>query len=66
MALLQGLSRRFWYLHYKEAADMPLAARLHAEVARAIARGEVEAAKKASDRLVDYIENFARATVGLD
>jgi len=66
MALLQGLSRRFWYLHYKEAADMPLAARLHAEVARAIARGEVEAAKHASDRLVDYIEDFARATVGLE
>jgi len=66
MALLQGLSRRFWYLHYKEAADMPLAARLHAEVARAIAGGEVEAAKRASDRLVDYIESFARATVGLD
>lgn len=66
MALLQGLSRRFWYLHYKEAADMPLAARLHAEVARAIARGEVEAAKHGSDRLVDYIEDFARATVGLE
>lgn len=66
MALLQGLSRRFWYLHYKEAADMPLAARLHAEVARAIARGEIEAAKRGSDRLVDYIEDFARATVGLE
>ena len=66
MSLVQGLSRRFWYLHYREAADMPLAARLHADVARAIARGEGEAAGRASDALVDYIEDFARATVGID
>jgi DNA-binding GntR family transcriptional regulator len=66
MSLVQGLSRRFWYLHYREAADMPLAARLHADVARAIARGEGEAAGSASDALVDYIEDFARATVGID
>jgi len=66
MSLVQGLSRRFWYLHCREAADMPLAARLHADVARAIARGEGEAAGRASDALVDYIEDFARATVGID
>jgi DNA-binding GntR family transcriptional regulator len=65
-SLMQGLSRRFWYLHYKEAADMPLAARLHAEVARAIARGDGETAGHASDVLVDYIKDFARATVGID
>jgi len=65
-SLMQGLSRRFWYLHYKEAADMPLAARLHAEVARAIARGDGDAAGRASDALVDYIQDFARATVGID
>ena len=66
MSLVQGLSRRFWYLHYREAADMPLAARLHADVARAIALGDGEAAGRASDTLVDYIEDFARATVGID
>jgi DNA-binding GntR family transcriptional regulator len=66
MSLVQGLSRRFWYLHYREAADMPLAARLHADVARAIARGDGDAAGSASDALVDYIEDFARATVGID
>jgi DNA-binding GntR family transcriptional regulator len=26
MKLLQGLSRRFWYMHYREAADLPLCA----------------------------------------
>ena len=66
MSLVQGLSRRFWYLHYKEAADMPLAARLHADVARAIARGNRDAAGRASDALIDYIESFARATIGID
>ena len=39
MKLLQGLSRRFWYMHYREAADLPLCARLHANQARAIAAG---------------------------
>jgi hypothetical protein len=25
MGLIQGLSRRFWYSHYREVADLPLA-----------------------------------------
>ena len=62
MTLMHGLSRRFWYVHYREVADLPLAARLHAEVARAVAAGDGEAAAGAADRLVDYIEAFARAT----
>ena len=61
--LMNGLSRRFWYVHYKEAADLPLCARLHASVARAIANGDPEQASAASDRLVDYVETFTRATV---
>jgi DNA-binding GntR family transcriptional regulator len=65
MKLLQGLSRRFWYLHYKEAADLPLCAQLHAEQARAIAKGEPTRAAKASDNLLDYIASFTRATVNV-
>jgi DNA-binding GntR family transcriptional regulator len=64
MGLLHGLSRRFWYQHYKQVADLPLAARLHAEVAEAIAERKATAAAKASDKLVDYIESFARQTIG--
>src|SRR5215510_13281413 len=63
MKLLQGLSRRFWYMHYREAADLPLCARLHANQARAIAQGNGEAAARASDKLMDYVETFTRATV---
>jgi DNA-binding GntR family transcriptional regulator len=66
MALINGLSRRFWYIHYRQVADLPLAARLHADVARAVSRGDEDAAAAASDRLVDYIEAFARATLDSD
>jgi DNA-binding GntR family transcriptional regulator len=65
MKLLQGLSRRFWYMHYREAADLPLCARLHANQARAIAEGNADAAARASDKLMDYVENFTRGTVSV-
>ncbi len=63
MSLMHSLSRRFWYLHYKQAADMPLTAKLHADIARAIAAGGEERAAKASDRLLNLIEKFTRSTV---
>ncbi len=63
IGLLHGLSRRFWYVHYKEAADLPLCARLHAELARRIAEGDPDGAAEACDRLIDYVETFTRATV---
>ena len=65
MRLLQGLSRRFWYMHYREAADLPLCARLHANQARAIAKGDADAAGRASDKLMHYVESFTRATVSV-
>jgi len=63
MSLMHGLSRRFWYIHYKEAADMPLTAKLHADIARAIADKDEERAASASDKLLDVIEKFTRDTV---
>jgi DNA-binding GntR family transcriptional regulator len=66
MSLMHSLSRRFWYIHYKKAADMPVTAKLHADIARAIADGDEERAVKASDRLLDNIEKFTRDTVGTD
>jgi DNA-binding GntR family transcriptional regulator len=63
MGLMHGLSRRFWYQHYRESGDLPLSARLHAEVADAIAKRDADAAAKASDRLLDYIESFTRKTI---
>jgi DNA-binding GntR family transcriptional regulator len=66
MALMHSLSRRFWYIHYKQAADMPVTAKLHADIARAIAEGDEEKAARASDRLLDEVEKFTRDTVSTD
>ncbi len=66
IGLMHGLSRRFWYMHYKEAADLPLTARLHAKLARRIAGRDPDGAAAASDKLIDYVETFTRATVGTD
>ncbi|WP_336490150.1 GntR family transcriptional regulator [Methylobacterium nigriterrae] len=63
LANMAGLSRRFWYQHYKQAADLPLSANLHADVCEAIAKRDGKAAEAASDSLIDYIESFARKTL---
>lgn len=63
MRLMHGLSRRFWYVHYKQAADLPETARLHAAIADAIARADVDGAGQAIDRLLDLMEQFTKATV---
>ncbi len=63
MGLMHGLSRRFWYFHYKEVADLPLCARLHADLARSIWQRDATQAAAASDRLMDYIEDFTRASL---
>lgn len=65
MSLMHSLSRRFWYIHYKQAADMPLTAKLHADIARAIAAGDEEKAARASDKLLDVIEKFTRDTTDI-
>ena len=63
MGLMNALSRRFWYQHYQEVADLPLAAKLHAAVAEAVAEKKPKIAASASDKLIDYIEDFARKTI---
>ncbi|MDY0881603.1 GntR family transcriptional regulator [Dongia soli] len=64
--LMSGLSRRFWYQHYKQALDLPRCAGLHAGLAEAIAGGDGDAAAAKSDALVDYIQEFTRATLEED
>lgn len=66
MGMMTSLSRRFWFLHYRQAADLPLTARLHAACAQAIADGDEAAAADASDALQDTIERFTRATVSAE
>ena len=66
MSLMHSLSRRFWYIHYKQAADMPLTAKLHADIARSIGAGNEAAAGKAMDKLLDTVAKFTRDTVTTD
>ena len=66
MRSLNGLSRRFRYQHYKQAADLPKMAKLHADEASAIASGRLARAQAASDSLIDYVEEFTRATTEVD
>ncbi len=65
MGLMHGLSRRFWFMHHGHVADLPVAAERHANLARAIAGGDGEAAARASDGLLDYIESITRAALDI-
>ncbi len=63
MALTHGQSRRFWFHHHRDVGDLDLCARLHAQLASSICDGDEEKAMAASDTLLDYVENFTRATL---
>jgi len=63
IAPAHAMSRRFYFLHYRKTHDMPVAARYHADVIRAIALGDETRAGSAADRLMDYVEELTRATV---
>lgn len=64
MAVVKGLSRRFWVLHHEKHGDVEQMARCHQAVAAAIAAGDPEAAEQAVSRLVDYVETFTLRVVG--
>jgi DNA-binding FadR family transcriptional regulator len=63
---MQGLSRRFWFANYRAAANLPETVRLHANIARAIAEADEEAAQKGIEALLDNVEEFTRATLDSD
>ena len=57
-----AMSRRFYYLHHRQARDLATATRHHSAVIRAVATGDEKRAAEASDKLMDYVEEFTRAT----
>lgn len=63
ISLMAGLSRRFWFMHYRHAGDLSEIARLHADIASAVAAGNAAVAAAATDTLLDYIESITRAAV---
>jgi DNA-binding GntR family transcriptional regulator len=63
IASAHAMSRRFYFLHYSRAHDLPVAARHHTNVIRAVALGEEARASAASEALMDYVEQLTRDTV---
>ena len=63
IGLIHGLARRFWFVHFKTIANMPLCSSLHANLARKVAQGDPETASTAVDALMDYLEEFTRETL---
>jgi len=61
---LYSHSRRFWYC-YRHGGDLIESASLHWKLMNAVADGDAEAASKASDALIDHMEQFTRAALDL-
>lgn len=62
IAPIQAQTRRFWYLYFERFGDLARVSNLHAEIARAIAYNNEDEAIAASDRLVDYVEEYTTRT----
>lgn len=63
IAPIQAQTRRFWYLYFTRFGDLPRVCTLHAAVADAVARNAENEAGEASDRLIDYVEEYTRKTL---
>jgi DNA-binding GntR family transcriptional regulator len=61
---LYSHSRRFW-CSFQRPGDLAKLANHHAEVMLAVAEGNEEKAAAASDALIDYVEAFSKAAIGL-
>ena len=59
MQLITTLNRRYWFMHHGRTLPGE-GVEHHVEIARAIARGDAEAAAGAAGRLLDYIESWPR------
>ena len=59
----RALARRFWVQHNRGTDDFVLSASLQADVCTALAEGDEEAAVAANDKLLEYVEDFTRATL---
>lgn len=61
--IVQGLSRRFWFAHHGQFADLNDAAQLHARRIQAIMEKDEERAIESCDRLVEYLERYTLETI---
>jgi DNA-binding GntR family transcriptional regulator len=59
MQLITTLNRRYWFMRHGRTLPAE-GVESHVDIARAIARGDTEAAARATERLLDYIESWPR------
>jgi DNA-binding GntR family transcriptional regulator len=62
---LLALSRRFFYVHRERFGDLMEVAGLHADLARAIGRGDETSAAAACDAVTGYATEFTRRIIGV-
>ena len=66
MDLFFGLSRRFWFAYASQIeGSQHTASSLHAKILRLIAVSDVDAATRATNELMDFLEQFTRRTIEL-
>ncbi|MFC5387172.1 GntR family transcriptional regulator [Aquamicrobium segne] len=63
LSLFQGLSRRFWFAHRRSGQDLKILVAAHVVRITAVVDGNAGEAEKATDALMDQLEEFARATL---
>ncbi len=61
MRLLAGENRRLRYSHFQKHADIPIFARIRAELARALEQSDAAAAEASVNQRMDYIESTLKA-----
>jgi DNA-binding GntR family transcriptional regulator len=62
-SMLHAVSRRFWFFHLSDDKQFKRTAVLHLSIVKAIASGDTTASALASDQLIDYLVEFANATL---
>lgn len=60
---IEAQTRRFWFLHFQRFGDLKRVCKLHADVANCVADGDEPKARRASDKLMDYVESYTRRTL---
>jgi DNA-binding GntR family transcriptional regulator len=63
VASLQAVSRRFWFFHHRDVAELPQTAALHIDLMQAIAGGNEALAAQAAERLIDHLVRLATSTL---
>ncbi|KAB7614403.1 GntR family transcriptional regulator [Amylibacter sp. SFDW26] len=64
MTSVKGLSRRFWVMYSEEYGDIEKMADAHSDIALAVSNADEDAAEKAVENLISYVEQFTLEVVG--